>query len=114
LKTSIKIPSAAWNAIEHVDDNYRFYGTCIKSSGRGVFKIHFDQLPCDHNMINVPRKDYTTLAKDDDKPEYSHQADREEEETEEQGNFPANSEDESEDDNNNNVNDPTTKDTPRG
>jgi hypothetical protein len=42
LKSAIKIPSAAWNAIEHVADNYRSYGTCIKSSGRGVFKIQFD------------------------------------------------------------------------
>jgi hypothetical protein len=114
LKSAIKIPSAAWNAIEHMADDYRFYGTCIESSGRGVFKIQFDQLPCDHNEINIPRKDYTTLAKDNDEPEYSHQADQEEEETEEQGNFPANSEDESEDDDSNNVNNPTTKNTPPG
>jgi hypothetical protein len=56
LKSAIKITSAAWNAIEHMADDYHFYGTCIESSGRGVFKIQFDQLPCVHNKITFPEK----------------------------------------------------------
>jgi hypothetical protein len=109
LKSSIAIPSPEWTAIENVHDDALYYGTCLSSSGKGVFNIQFDLLPCNHNEVSVPRRNFTTLAKDDDEPEFSHQADQETEETEAQGNLAADLDDDDEDDLlNNDDGNPTT------